>query len=87
MKSQRFFFSVVAVAAILGVLFVCFGIVKPRFQSAVRGVTDIQVAEVVRVVDVGNLVAVSTVKAVATDVSVMEVGIVDHPVNPVDIVV
>ena len=83
MKSQRFIFSIVAVAAILGALFVCFGIVKPQFQSAIRGVSNVKVAEVMGVVEVPELVAVSY--AVAAEVSVLDADTVDHPVSVVDI--
>jgi hypothetical protein len=76
MKSQKFFFSVVAVAVVLGVFFfVFFGIVKPRFQSAVREVGGVQVAVVraVNAVAVADAVNGNEVAAVAKHVVVIPV--------------
>lgn len=64
MKSQKFFFSIVAVLVIVGVfLFFFFGVVKPRFQSEVRGVNAVQtvVAKSVGLVSMVDTVAVAHV--------------------------
>lgn len=68
MKSQRFFFSIVAVVVVLGVFFFFFfGFVKPRFQSAVGRVSDVQVAAVVNVVPVPEVVGAVNVERVVSN--------------------
>ena len=73
MKSRRFFFSIVTVAVVLGVFFfLFFGIVKPRFQSAVTPVADTRVAAVIQAVGVVDAVGNVDVHSVEDRVVVVD---------------